>query len=109
MVLREGVGLSLLGVVIELGASTALTWLIKTMLYGVTANNSATFAVVTAIPFSVALIACCIPRAAPIGLALFCAFVHREDFVSLGVNWNHCRRRKSRQPMAHRRGHVSCS
>ncbi len=61
MVLRQGLGLALLGVAIGLGASLALTWLIKTMLYGVTTTDPATFAVVTAILVTVALIACWIP------------------------------------------------
>jgi putative ABC transport system permease protein len=61
MVLRQGLGLSLLGVAIGLGASFGLTRLLKTMVFGVTTTDPATFTIVTAILVAVALIACWIP------------------------------------------------
>jgi putative ABC transport system permease protein len=61
MVLRQGLGLALLGVAIGLGASFGLTRLMKTMVFGVTTTDPVTFAVVTAVLVAVALIACWIP------------------------------------------------
>jgi putative ABC transport system permease protein len=61
MVLRQGLTLTLIGVVIGLGASFGLTRLMRTLLYNVKATDPATFIFVTAALIFVALAACWIP------------------------------------------------
>jgi putative ABC transport system permease protein len=61
MILRQGLGLALLGVAIGLGASFGLMRLMKTMVFGVTTSDPVTFAAVTGVLVGVALIACWIP------------------------------------------------
>ncbi|HSL53661.1 MAG TPA: ABC transporter permease, partial [Pyrinomonadaceae bacterium] len=61
LVLKKGMGLTLAGVVIGLGASFALTRLMSSMLFGVTAADPLTFATVPLVLVAVALLACYIP------------------------------------------------
>ena len=61
LVLRKGMGLTLLGVVIGLAASFALTRLMSSMLFGVKASDPLTFATVPLLLAAVALVACLIP------------------------------------------------
>lgn len=61
MVLREGLQLALVGVVLGVGAAFLLTRLMKSLLFGVTAADPATFATVTVVLVVVALAACGIP------------------------------------------------
>jgi putative ABC transport system permease protein len=61
LVLRQGMGLAVLGIGIGLGAALALTRLIESQLYGVTATDPATFALVAAVLAGTALLANLIP------------------------------------------------
>src|SRR5215216_4013279 len=61
LVLRKGMGLTLVGVVIGLVASFALTRLMSSLLFGVTAADPLTFATVPLLLVIVALLACYIP------------------------------------------------
>jgi predicted permease len=61
MVLSHGAKLAAIGVAIGVAASLALTQLMGTMLYGVSATDPVTFAGVAALLTLVALAACCIP------------------------------------------------
>ncbi len=61
MVLNEGLRLALIGVVLGLAASFALTRLIRGLLFGVKPTDPATFALVTVALLAVALAACWIP------------------------------------------------
>ncbi len=61
LVLKKGMGLTLVGVVIGLGASFALTRLMSSLLFGVTAADPLTFATVPLVLVLVALLACYIP------------------------------------------------
>ncbi|HSE19725.1 MAG TPA: ABC transporter permease [Pyrinomonadaceae bacterium] len=61
LVLRKGMGLTLVGVVIGLGAAFALTRLMSSLLFGVTAADPLTFATVPLLLVGVALLACYIP------------------------------------------------
>src|ERR1700723_2214646 len=61
MVLRQGAKLALVGVVIGIGASFALTGLMTNLLFGVTAHDPLTFVAVAALLILVALLACYIP------------------------------------------------
>jgi predicted permease len=60
-VLRQGMKLALLGVIIGIGASFALTRLMANLLFGVTAHDPVTFVAVAALLILVALLACYIP------------------------------------------------
>ena len=60
-VLKKGMGLTLIGVAIGLGASFALTRLMSSLLFGVKASDPLTFAIVPLLLASVALLACLIP------------------------------------------------
>jgi putative ABC transport system permease protein len=61
LVLQQGMKLVLVGVVIGLPASIAVTRVITSMLFGVSATDPVTFGIVTALLTSVALLACYIP------------------------------------------------
>ena len=61
LVLRKGMGLTLVGVVIGVGAAFALTRLMSSLLFGVTAADPLTFATVPLLLVGVALLACYIP------------------------------------------------
>jgi putative ABC transport system permease protein len=61
LILREGLGVTLLGVLIGVGVSLALGRLIATYLYGVSAYDPLTFVAVALLLFAVALLACFLP------------------------------------------------
>jgi putative ABC transport system permease protein len=61
MVLRQGAVVTLAGVALGLGGSFALTRLMSSLLYGVSATDPATFAIISAALVAVALAACYIP------------------------------------------------
>jgi predicted permease len=61
LVLKKGMGLTLIGVVIGVIASLALTRLMSSLLFGVTAADPLTFATVPLVLVGVALLACYIP------------------------------------------------
>src|SRR5215213_5503461 len=61
LVLKKGMGLTLVGVAIGLTASFALTRLMSSLLFGVTAADPLTFATVPLLLVLVALLACYIP------------------------------------------------
>jgi putative ABC transport system permease protein len=61
LVLKKGMGLTLIGVVIGVVASFALTRLMSSLLFGVTAGDPLTFATVPLLLIGVALLACYIP------------------------------------------------
>ena len=61
LVLRKGMGLTFLGVAIGLAASFALTRLMSSLLFGVTAADPLTFTTVPLVLVAVALLACYIP------------------------------------------------
>jgi len=59
--LRKGMGLTFVGVAIGLAAAFALTRLMSSLLFGVTAADPLTFATVPVLLVMVALLACYIP------------------------------------------------
>jgi len=61
LVLKKGMALTLLGVVIGLGASFALTRLMSSLLFGVNASDPLTFVTVPLLLALVALVACLVP------------------------------------------------
>src|SRR6267154_1048734 len=61
MVLRQGARLALVGVVIGVGVALGLTPLMRSLLFGVTAQDLQTFAAVAILLIFVALLACYIP------------------------------------------------
>jgi predicted permease len=61
MVLRQGAKLALVGVAIGVGAALGLTPLMRSLLFGVTAQDPQTFAAVAVLLILVALLACYIP------------------------------------------------
>ncbi|HWP42751.1 MAG TPA: FtsX-like permease family protein, partial [Blastocatellia bacterium] len=61
LVLRQGMGMTVAGLVIGLAASYAVTHVLGSQLYGVEATDPATFALVIILLTSVALAACYIP------------------------------------------------
>jgi ABC-type antimicrobial peptide transport system permease subunit len=63
MVIRRGMALAGIGVLAGVIGATALTRIVASMLYGVTAFDAVTFASVPVILATVALLACLIPAA----------------------------------------------
>jgi putative ABC transport system permease protein len=61
MVVRQGMSLTFVGVAIGLAASLALTRLMKSLLFGVSATDPLTFAAIALLLILVALAACYIP------------------------------------------------
>jgi putative ABC transport system permease protein len=61
MILKQGMVLALAGVAIGIAGALALTRLMKTLLFGVTATDPLTFTVIAAVLTLVALLACYIP------------------------------------------------
>ena len=61
LIIRQGMTLTLVGVSIGLAASLALTRVLKSMLFGLSATDSLTFIVIALLLVCVALVACYIP------------------------------------------------
>jgi ABC-type antimicrobial peptide transport system permease subunit len=61
LVIGEGMRLALIGSLLGLGGALALTRLLKTLLFGVSATDPLTFIVIAAVLTLVALLACWIP------------------------------------------------
>ena len=61
MVMKQGIFLALLGVGIGVGASLGAMRLLKDLLFGVTATDLSTFAIVSGTLFVVAMLACFLP------------------------------------------------
>ena len=61
LVLRQGLLLTIIGIVIGLAGALALTRLMSTLLYGVDATDPATFAAIVPLLAVVSLVACYIP------------------------------------------------
>jgi putative ABC transport system permease protein len=61
LVLRKGMTLALFGIAIGLGASFALTRLMASLLFGMSATDPGTFAIVSGLLTAVALAACYLP------------------------------------------------
>ena len=61
LVVRQGMLLAVIGVVVGLGGAYALTRVMSTLLFGVTAKDPLTFAVVAALLIAVAFLACFVP------------------------------------------------
>lgn len=61
LVLRQGMGVTMIGVAIGLAAAFGLTRLMSSLLFGVSASDPFTFAAVAALLFGIALVACYIP------------------------------------------------
>lgn len=61
LILREGLTLTVIGITIGIAASAGVMRLLSSMLYGVKSSDPLTFAVISAILGSVALVSCYIP------------------------------------------------
>jgi len=61
LIVRQGMTLALIGVCLGLGAALALTRVLRTLLYGVSASDPLTFSGVALLLGAVALLACYIP------------------------------------------------
>jgi ABC-type antimicrobial peptide transport system permease subunit len=61
LIVGQGLPLILAGILVGLAVSFGLTRLIRTLLYGVTPTDAFTFASVTALLVSIALLACWLP------------------------------------------------
>jgi putative ABC transport system permease protein len=61
LVIGEGMKLAFIGVLLGLGGALALTRLLKTLLFGVSATDPLTFAVIAVLLTGIALLACWIP------------------------------------------------
>jgi len=61
LIIGQGIKLALAGALLGLGGALALTRLVKTLLFGVSATDPLTFALIAALLILVALLACYIP------------------------------------------------
>ena len=61
LIIRNGLSLTLVGVIIGLGGALALTRLLRTLLFGVSPTDALTFATVSVVLIFVALLACYLP------------------------------------------------
>jgi putative ABC transport system permease protein len=61
LIIRNGLALTLAGVVIGVGGALALTRLLRTLLFGVTPTDAFTFVTVSAVLIVVAMVACYLP------------------------------------------------
>jgi putative ABC transport system permease protein len=61
LIIRNGLALTLLGVVIGVGGALALTRLLRTLLFGVTPTDALTFVTVSAVLIIVSMLACYLP------------------------------------------------
>ncbi len=61
LIIRNGLTLTLVGVVIGVGGALALTRLLRTLLFGVTPTDALTFVTVSAVLIVVAMLACYLP------------------------------------------------
>jgi ABC-type antimicrobial peptide transport system permease subunit len=61
MTMREGVRLVVVGIVIGLAAAFVLTRVMESLLFGVSATDPGTFAAISLLLMTVALLASCIP------------------------------------------------
>jgi putative ABC transport system permease protein len=61
LVIEQGVRLALLGLAIGIGVASAVTRLIRSLLYGVTASDPVTFVSVASLLIGVVLLACLVP------------------------------------------------
>jgi putative ABC transport system permease protein len=61
LVIRQGLSMTLIGMVLGLAGAVALSKWIEGLLFGVTATDPATFTSVVAMLFAVATAACCVP------------------------------------------------
>ena len=61
LVVRQGMGVALVGIVAGLAAALALTRVMSSLLYEIQPRDPETFVVVTAALAATALIACCVP------------------------------------------------
>src|SRR5207253_5336216 len=61
MILRQGMGMVLIGVAVGLAASLALTRLMASLLYGTSATDPLAFAAIALLLAGVALLACYVP------------------------------------------------
>jgi ABC-type antimicrobial peptide transport system permease subunit len=61
LIIRNGLTLTMVGVVIGIAGAVALTRLLRTLLFGVTPTDSLTFITVSAVLILVALLACYLP------------------------------------------------
>jgi putative ABC transport system permease protein len=61
MILSQGMGLALVGVILGVATAFALTRAVKSFLFGVTPNDPATFLAVAAVLAAAALAACYLP------------------------------------------------
>jgi putative ABC transport system permease protein len=61
LVVRQGMVLTLIGVILGLGGAFALTRVMSTLLFGITAKDPVTFVIVAGLLIAVAFIACFVP------------------------------------------------
>jgi putative ABC transport system permease protein len=61
LIVTQGMSMVLIGVALGLAASFALTRVMSSLLFGVTATDPATFTAVSLLLIAVAFIACCVP------------------------------------------------
>ena len=61
MVLRQGLGLTTIGVVVGLGSALAVTGYLDSLLFGVTPTDATTFVGVPILLLAIAAVACYVP------------------------------------------------